>query len=103
MSTTIQKADRILDKVLLGCIYTLCGIGVLLVLGTIGYAIYLNLSDFAIGALKFIGVIAALVVTVALCIKFIVVKLVTKTVLAILGVAAVAYILYGMITALIWG
>ena len=101
MLTTIQKVDHILNKVLAGFIYALGGIGLLLSMCAIGYAIYSNLSEFAIGVLIFTGVIAAIVATVALCIEFTAVRVVTKAVLAILGVAAVAYILYGMITAII--
>jgi len=86
-----------LDKVLLGCIATVGSLMVLCILYTILRAIYINLPEFLIGALKAIGVAAVVVLIAVLCFKFWTVRIITKGVLAIVGVAGTAYIIYCLV------
>lgn len=97
MRLSVQKADKLLDKVLLGCVVTVGSLMVLCILYTILGTIYLNLPEFVIGALKTIGVAAVVILIAVLCFKFSAVRIITKGVLAIAGVTGTVYIIYGLV------
>ena len=78
MRLSVQKADKLLDKVMLGCIATVGSIMGLCILYTILGAIYINLPEFVIGALKTIGVAAVVILIAVLCLKFSAVRIITK-------------------------
>lgn len=97
MRLSVQKADKLLNKVLLGCIATVGSLMVLCVLYTILGTIYLNLPEFIIGALKTIGVAAVVILIAVLCFKFSAVRIITKGVLVIVGVTGTVYIIYCLV------
>lgn len=98
MRLSVQKADKLLDKVLLGCVATVGSLMVLCILYMILGTIYLNLPEFVIGALKAIGVLAVVILIAVLCLKFSAVRIITKGVLAIVGVTGTVYIIYCLVT-----
>lgn len=97
MRLSVQKADNLLDKVLLGCIATVGSLMGLCILYTILGTIYLNLPEFVIGALTTIGVVAVVIMIAVLCFKFSAVRIITKGVLAIVGVTGTVYIIYCLV------
>ena len=97
MRLSVQKADKLLNKVLLGCIATVGSLMGICILYTILGAIYINLPEFVIGALTTIGVSAVMILIAGLCLKFSAVRIITKGVLAIVGVAGTAYIIYCLV------
>lgn len=97
MRLSVQKVNKLLDNVLLGCIATVIGLIMLCCLYTIIGAIYINLPEFVIGALKAIGVAAVVILIGVLCFKFLTVRIITKGVLAIVGVAGTVYIIYCLV------
>lgn len=97
MRLSVQKADNLLDKVLLGCIATVGSLMGLCILYTILGTIYINLPEFVIGALTTIGVSAVVILIAVLCFKFSAVRIITKGVLAIVGVTGTVYIIYCLV------
>jgi hypothetical protein len=97
MRLSVQKADKLLDKVMLGCIATVGSLMGLCILYTILGTIYINLPEFVIGALKTIGVLAVVILIAVLCLKFSAVRIITKGVLAIVGVTGTVYIIYCLV------
>jgi len=97
MSLSVQKADKLLDKVLLGCVATVGSLMVLCILYTILRTIYLNLPEFVIGALTTIGVSAVVILIGVLCLKYSTVRIITKGVMAIVGVIGIVYIIYCLV------
>lgn len=97
MRLSVQKADNLLDKVLLVCIATVGSLMGLCILYTILGTIYINLPEFVIGALKTIGVVAVAILIAGLCFKFSAVRIFTKGVLAIVGVTGTVYIIYCLV------
>ena len=97
MRLSVQKADNLLNKVLLGCIATVGSLMVLCILYTILGTIYLNLPEFVIGALKTIGAVAVVILIAMLCFKFSAVRIITKGILAIVGVTGTVYIIYCLV------
>lgn len=97
MRLSVQKVNKLLDNVLVGCIATVISLLMLCCLYTIIGTIYLNLPEFVIGALKAIGVVAVVILIVVLCFKFSAVRIITKGVLAIVGVAGTLYTIYSLV------
>lgn len=103
MRLNIEKADAVLNKTIFGCVAVLGGIAVAGMVYAICYAIYINLSEFIIGALQFIGAIALIALITTICVKYAVVRIIAKGILAVAGITIAAYVVYRLIYACILG
>ena len=90
---TIQKADKVLNKLISWCAYAVSGIMVICILVAIVGTIWINFPEFMRGMLEFCGILAGVVLIVVLCTKYAVFRIIVKTILAVAGMTLLGYIL----------
>jgi hypothetical protein len=93
MQMTIQKADKVLNKLISWCAYAVSGIMVICILVAIVGTIWVNFPEFMRGMLEFCGILAGVVLIVVLCTKYAVFRIIVKTILAVAGMTLLGYIL----------
>ena len=93
MQITIQKADKLLNKLISWCAIAVVGIMVLCILVAIIGTIWVNFPEFMIGMLEFFGMLAGAVLIFVLCTKYAAFRIIVKSILAFAGMTILGYIL----------
>jgi hypothetical protein len=93
MQITIQKADKVLNKLISWCATAIGGITVICILVAIIGTIWVNFPEFMKGMLEFCGMLAGAVLIVVLCTKYAVFRIIVKTILVVAGMTMLGYIL----------
>lgn len=93
MQITIQKADKLLNKLISWSAYAVAGIMVICILVAIIGTIWVNFHEFMVGFLEFVGMLAGAVLIVVLCTKYAVFRIIVKSILAVAGMTTLGYIL----------
>ena len=93
MQITIQKADKLLNKLISWCATAVAGIMVICILVAIIGTIWINFPEFMLGLLKFVGMLAGAVLIFVLCTKYAAFRIIVKSILAVSGMTILGYIL----------